>query len=152
MVKKVKSLVVIFCLLLVSLQAQTQYFHYFKGEKRYWTVSPNKAVVHFADTNAMKTSSISSVSKTGCKELYMVHFSESDTAQTRGLLMQWKNRSEVLYSGPVFIDEYGEEIAALTNQIVVHLKQETDYSILLASLKPYQIDTIRQYEFDAKTY
>ena len=37
MTKKIKFFGVIFCLSLVSLQAQTQYFHYYKGEKQYLT-------------------------------------------------------------------------------------------------------------------
>ncbi len=58
----------------------------------------------------------------------------------------------ILYSGVVFVDKNKEKIAALTNQIIVRLKQERDYAILQKSIEAYKIDDVKQNEFEKKTY
>ncbi|MDR2407215.1 MAG: S8 family serine peptidase, partial [Bacteroidales bacterium] len=144
----------------IGLQAQTPYFYYYKGDKQYMEISPHRILVQFADgmdISAIKTAiaqntsfNVSGITKTDYNGLYLIRFLDTDTADTKTLINQWKNRDTILYAYPVFINEYGEEISALTNQIIVRLKQAGDYSVLQESLEFYGIYNIRQDEFDEK--
>jgi len=112
------------------------YFMYIKGEKRYFEVSPNKILVEFTDDtdtstikNIVKENTsfqLSRISRTDNKKMKLLSFQGIDKAQTIGLIKQWKNKGKILYSDVVFVNRNGEETAALTDQIVVRLKQESD--------------------------
>ena len=54
--KKINLVSVLFLLSFMSLNAQTPYSYYYKGEKQYLEVSPNKVLVQF--TKNMDTISI----------------------------------------------------------------------------------------------
>jgi hypothetical protein len=158
MKKKVYTFGLLVFLSFIELQAQTPYFYYYKGEKQYMEISPNRILVQFAEgmnISAMKAAiaqntsfSVSDITKTDYNGLYLIRFLDKDTTDTKALVNQWKNGDTILYSYPVFINEYGEEVSALTNQIIVRLKQQNDYSVLQESLELYDIYNLRQDEFD----
>jgi hypothetical protein len=128
------------------------HFMYINGEKRYFVISPNKAVLRFEEgiTNStinsiiQKSASLqlSSISETGYKEFKLVTFSNANKAATDQFINQEKTANSILYSGHVFIDEKGKEIAAITDRIIVRLKKETDYPVLLKSIISYDIDNV----------
>jgi len=162
MTKKIKLVAVALSLSFAGLQAQTPYFRYYKGEKQYFEVSPNKVLVQFAentDTSVVKnittrntSMQVSDIKKAGYKDFSVVSFFGTDTANTQELIRQWKNKDSILYSGPVFVNQEGEDVAALTNQVIVRLKQISDYAVLQKSLESYNINNIRQVEFDSNVY
>ena len=158
--QKVSTFLVAFtCLTTVYSQ---EYFKYYGGKKQYLNVSPNKVLVHFAENTEIDSVKsiaakntfyqVSDVSRTAYKELKVVSLQGTDTAATRGLIKQWKNKEQILYSGPVFINQDGEDIAALSNRLIVRLKQESDTVILQNALVPYEIDSVWQGRFDSKNY
>ena len=138
------------------------YFIYIKGEKRYFEVSPNKILVEFTDdtdTSTIKSIvkentsfQLSNISKTDNKKMKLISFQGTDKTNTIGLVKQWKNKGHILTSNVVFVNQNGEETAALTDQIVVRLKQESDYPILQKSIESYKISNIKKDEFDNLTY
>jgi subtilisin family serine protease len=148
------------CSYLTIIHAQ-DYYIYVGREKRYFETSPDKIIVQFdktttgLDKNALqkKTSYLlSNVSATDSKGLNLISFSNTDKTSLTHLVTQWKNRDAILYSGHVFIDRQGKEIAAMTNQLIVKLKNKNDYTVLEKSIKPYDINKIVRTEFDSSTY
>ena len=147
-----------------SLVHAQDYFMYVKGEKHHFEVSPNKILVQFSEDTDTDTSTIkniieenspfqlTNVSKTDNKRLKLVSFYGTDKAKTIGLVKQWKNKGKILYSDVVFVNQDGEATAALTNQVIVRLKQGSDYSTLQKTLKAYKINNIKKSEFDNNTY
>jgi subtilisin family serine protease len=90
---------------------------------------------------------------TDSKGMYLVNLSNSDKTAVLPLIKQWKNNKDaILYSGFVFVDKQGKEIAAITNRIIVRLKKEDDYPILQESIMLYVINKVEQNEFDNLTY
>ena len=151
---------IILLLLLVSsftvIYAQ-DYFMYVGGEKRYFEISPNEMLMQFVENTEISTVKsimglkVSGISETGYKGWCLVSFLGTDKTKIMEL-MKNKNKNEVLFCGVIFIDEYGEKKAALTNQIIVRLKDEDDVPILQKSIEAYKIDDVRQDEFENKTY
>jgi hypothetical protein len=152
---------ILFCLIFSSSLAivyAQDYFMYIGGEKNYFEISPNKILVQFeekADTNAIKSIiqrntsfRLSEISKTDYKGFHLINFFDTDKTKIIELMKQWKNKEEILYSGVVFINKEGKEIAAITNQIIVRLKHRNDYSVLQKAIIPYDINNITRNEFD----
>ena len=129
--KRISTFLVIFSILTVG--NSQEYYTYYGGEKRYFNVSPNKILVHVAEnanTDTIKSVIakntsfvVSDVRKTAYNGLKVVSLSGTDTTTTRSLVKQLRNKKDILYSAPIFVNERGEEIAALTNRVVVRLKQ-----------------------------
>jgi subtilisin family serine protease len=155
---------ILFCLIFSSSLAivyAQDCFMYIGGEKSYLEVSPNKILVQFeekADTNAIKSIvqrntsfRLSEISKTDYKGLNLINFFDTDKIKIIELMKQWKNKEEILYSGVVFINKEGKEIAAITNQIIVRLKHGNDYPVLQKTIIPYDISHITRNEFDGNT-
>lgn len=155
--------IIVFMLLFSSLAiAHAQdYFMYVGGEKRYFEISPNKVLVQFienTEVSAVKSIieknmsfRVSNIAETDYKEWHLISFLDTDKTKIVELI-QNKDRNRILYSGVVFVDKDGEKIAALTNQIIVRLKQESDYAILQKSTEIYKVDSIWQDGFEKKTY
>ncbi len=151
-----------FALLFLVTNAQTPYYYYYKGEKQYLHVSPDKVLVRFtenAETSTVKAAiakntslQVAGISNADKKGQHLVCFAGTDTAQTMQLTKQWKNKDSILYATPVFIDRKGKEMAALTNQVIIRLKQEADSLVLQESLANYAVYSLRQDEFDRKIY
>jgi len=154
---------IIFMLIFSSLNIvyARDYFMYVGGEKHYFEISPNEVLVQFTEnteTNDVKdfiaknmSLQVLDISKTDYKEWHLISFLDTDKTKIMDLI-QNKNKDRILYSGVVFVDEDGERIAALTNQIIVRLKQESDYAILQKNIEAYKIDNVKQDEFEKKTY
>ena len=158
-----KKLILLYLLYgsLTGVYAQN-YYIYINGEKRYFEISPNKALMQFEEEtpntdikrSVQKGTSlqISSITEIGHNSLKMISFSNSDKAAVMQFVNQWKGKKSVVYSGCVFVDKQGKETAALMNRIIVRLKKESDYQVLLNNITYYDIDSIEQNEFDSKTY
>ena len=155
--------IIVFILLFSSLTiAYAQdFFMYVGGEKRHFEISPNKMLVQFVENTETSTVKsivgknmsfqVSDISKTDYKEWHLVSFLDTDKTKIMELI-QNRNKNGILFSGVVFVDKDGEKIAALTNRIIVRLKQEEDYAILQKSIETYKIEDVRQDEFENKTY
>ena len=155
--------IIVFMLLFSSLAIvyAQDFFMYVGGEKRYFEISPNKMLVQFVENTEIsavknimgqnRSFQVSDISKTDYREWHLVGFLDMDKTKIMELL-QNRNNNGILFSGVVFVDKDGEKIAALTNQIIVRLKQEEDYTILQKSIEAYKIDYVRQDEFENKTY
>jgi subtilisin family serine protease len=147
-------------LLSITVNAQRTYYYYYKGEKQYLNVSPDKVLVRFTENteaNTVKAAiakntsfQVTDISKADKKGQHLVRFAGTDTVQTMQLTKQWKD--SILYATPVFIDREGKEMAALTNQIIICLKQEADSLVLQESLANYAVYNLRQDEFDVRKY
>ena len=158
--KKNIILMLLFSSLTIVVYAQ-DFFMYVGGEKRYFEISPNEMLMQFVENTEISSAKrimgknmsfrISNISKTDHIEWNLVSFSNTDKTKIKEL-MQNKNNNEILYSGAVFVDKDGEKIAALTNQIIVRLKQEEDYAILQKNIGAYKINAVQQDEFEKKTY
>ena len=158
--KKNIILMLLFSSLAIVVYAQ-DFFMYVGGEKRYFEISPNEMLMQFVENTEIRSAKsiveknmsfqVSNISKTDYIEWTLVSFSNTDKTKIKKL-MQNRNNNEILYSGAVFVDEDGEKIAALTNQIIVRLKQEEDYAILQKNIEAYRINAVQQDEFEKKTY
>lgn len=137
------------------------YFIYIGGEKHYFEISPNKILVQFAeDKDVSDIAEIvkenSSFELTDVKKLErnlcLISFDGTNKSNIVTLSKKWKNNNNILYSGVVFVDQSGKEIAALINYVTIRLKEEYDYSILQESIQSYQVDNVSQDEFDKNKY
>jgi hypothetical protein len=113
---------------------------YVNGQKHFYEISPNKMLVQFdekVDVNniksaIMKESSIQTVEVAELnKGLTFVNIPNVSKIKTEDLVKQWNNKDKVRYASPVLLDENGIEVAGMTNQILVRLKQINDYQTQL---------------------
>jgi subtilisin family serine protease len=157
-----KIIVFWFMCISVTISYAQDYFMYIDGKKHYFVISHNKVLVQFekkAEMNTIRSTiqkntsfQLSDLSETDYKGLKIVSFSNTDKTKITELVTQWKNKDEILYSAPVFVDENGRETAAVTNQINIRLKQEKDYPVLKKAIASYNIINIEKDEFDNYIY
>ena len=149
----------LFCLVTIYLYGQ-DFYMYVDGQKRTFEVSATKMIVKTETLdvesikNAMQhtvTGNVKDVYNLN-NRLFMVDVQNSGKERLIELQEQWNIREDVIYSSPVFIDETGKEMAGLTNQILIRLKNVADYSLLSKSVSSYQIKDIKLSEFDDRSY
>ena len=167
------TFVLIFSSLMVTYSQE--YFKYCGERKKYFNVSPSKILVYFPENTEIDTAKsiisrntlyqASDVVGTSYKGLNVVSFSGTNTEDMENLLQQWKNTEQILYSGPVFVDEYrkttnthhftslptersnpeknkNEKKIALTHNI----KKQTPFSVLRNENNKIKNETLTKYK------
>ena len=143
-----------FCFVTVCFYGQDgkEFYMYVDGGKRFFEVS-SKYILVKSETldvesvkNAMqKTVAGNSRNVYGMNNnLFMVDMESSSKETLLELQKQWNSREDVIYASPVFIDNDGNEIGGLTNQILIRLKSTNDYSLLQKAIAKYQIKSVKQ--------
>lgn len=84
--------------------------------------------------------------------LFVVNMKNDKKNRILELVNSWNTREDVVYASEVLIDEKGNEIGGVTNQVFIRLNAKVDYDVLLQSLKPYNITVINPCTFDERTY
>jgi len=122
------------------------YFMYYGGEKMFFEVSATKMVVM---SESFDTTVIKKI--LACKlriimilhpRQFLIEIESESKAELLCLQKQWNKKEGIIYTSPVFIDEVGKEIAALTNEVIIKLKNAADYSLLTKNAAAYQIEHI----------
>ena len=155
---------IIFCLACISLTnsyAQDN-FWYFRDGRHYFNVSSNKFVVKIDENieeSAIKSSfqqnaslKISDISAMNGNEFKLMRFYDNSRSSISRLANQLMNDDAVLFVGYVIVDENGRKTAAFTNQINVMLKNDDDFPILLEAIASFDINKVRQLEFNSRRY
>jgi subtilisin family serine protease len=149
----------IFSLVITGLYGQ-DYHMYIGGKKIFYDVSSTKMLlkVENVDTvgikfalqkeSSLQTNSIKILSS----GILLIDLKDVDKTKTLDLVKQWNIKEKVKYASPVLLDESGIEAGALTNQVLVRLKKEDDYTVLMKQVKPYNIGNVNLSEFDNRTY
>ena len=156
-----KKVIISLLLSLVAIYLYGQDFYmYVDGEKRTFEVSATKMLVksETLDATSIKNSMQQTIAG-NVKNVYdlnnrlvMVDIQNESRTNLLELQKQWNTQKDVIYSSPVFIDEAGKEIAGLTNQILVRLKNLADHPLLTKNAVMYQIKDIKQNDFDERLY
>ena len=147
-----------FSLVSVYLYGQ-DYYMYVNGQKRTFAISTTKLFVksETLDTASLR-STLQKVNTDKVKNLYIgsqlsrVDLQNASKETVCNLLKQWNAQADIAYTSPVFVDESGKEIGALTNQVFVRLKSLDDYSLLATVAAKYKVKTIELADFDVRTY
>ena len=150
-----------FCFVTVYLFGQ-DFYMYVRGQKRYFEISESKMLVksETLDASDIQSAMRQSEALVDVKNVYelhnhlsMVDVQVTSRANLVELQRHWNSREDVLFASPVFVDEEsGREIGGLTNQALVRLRSEADYPLLQKAIAAFQIETVRQCEFDKQVY
>ena len=152
-------LIVLFNFLVVGIWGQN-FFMYVDGKKHSYEFSTTKILVKSNMLNAAGIKNIMQANKMNTVEsiitldegLFLINTKNENKESTLELVNHWNTMENVSYSSEILIDENGNEIGGVTNQVLVRLKPETDYSLLLHSLIPYNVRDINPCKFDERTY
>jgi len=156
-----KKLVVfgLVCFILTIGYAQDN-FWYFRGEKHYFEVCPNRVVIlvdekmteNAVESSLRKNASLQEFEVSGSSKFRVVHLHDGSRSTVTQLANQWKSNDTILFVGQVIVDETGRKTAALTNQINVRLKRDDDFPILQKAVASYDIDKIEQSQINNLRY
>ena len=137
-------------------------FRYLYGERYYMRISPNQVVVRFGEGVAendiisfmrenasLRVSDIRTISG---GEFKLIYFHGNNRNAIIQLANGLKPNDTVLFVGYVIVNEWGRRTSALTNQVNVKLKNDSDFPILMEAIAPFDIKKVRQSEFDSRFY
>ena len=137
------------------------FYRYLDDERVYFEISSSKVVVQvgegvtkndiksfFRENASLQVSDISYMRDNG---FTLIHFHGSNRNAIIQLANQLQRNETILFVGPVIVDEIGKT-AALTNQINIMLKNDDDYSVLQKAIADYDIDKVKQLEFNSRRY
>jgi len=156
---KKSILIVLFNFLVVGIWGQN-FFMYVDGKKHSYEFSTTKLLVKSNMLNATGIKNVIQLNKmvpvdsiiTLDEGLFMVNIKNENKETVLELVNRWNIREDVTFSSEVLIDEIGNEIGGVTNQVLVRLKSKADYSVLLQSLIPYDVKDVKPCNFDERTY
>ena len=139
------------------------HFWYLNDEKRYFEISSKEVVVivgekvtendlerFFLENNSLQVCEVSEMRDNG---FTLVRFNDCNRKVMKKLTSQLKTNDTILFVGQVIIDEYGRNTSAITNQINVRLREDSDFNVLQEAVASYDIGKIEQGEWtDSRTY
>ena len=67
-------------------------------------------------------------------QLFMIDMLNTSKENLFELINHFNTNEKIVYTSPVLLDETGREIGGYTNQVLVRLKAEADYSLLIESI------------------
>lgn len=160
---KIRSLFILVSILFLmgnNLYGQ-DYYMYINGNKHYYKVSPDKILVHYAENIHDSTEIKNSLQKLSVKsmkinniyhEFALVDFGNISKEKIINMVEQWNISEKGIFTSPVISGEDGFEMSFIPNQILVRIKQESDYSLLTQKVQSYHVKEIKPCDFDKKTY
>ncbi len=153
------SLVLLLFIIKLSPAKSQEYFSYYKGKKRFYSISANQFIVGYKSKIA--ASEVNSKSKKIEKSIDLIDNTifltsladnSSNNNNIKELIDQFKNDSTIRFASPVLINDAGKQIGGVTDQVVVKLRDEVLESRLFELVKKTKVKSIRKYEYDSKTY
>ena len=151
-------------LLLPTFSAFSQnYSYYIDGKLADYTVSGEMMIVELKDGSTANTNnwqetvlmrngvlSIDQIqTMTG---VFLLKIDDESIESIEAKISEFTKEKEVSYATPFLINAEGNVIGALTNEFIVKLKQTTTLEQLKQFSRQYQIDKLRQYEFNELTF
>jgi hypothetical protein len=116
-----KKYIFIFVSLFAVLELSAQdLYRYIAGEKNYLNTASDRAIVKLTG-NAQNQNFLNSnnILETDQNSVVIVNFQNTNTIQNTKLLDTWENENTIAYYSPIFVDENGKNMAALTDQILI---------------------------------
>jgi len=162
MTMKTKNLIIIGILFFASVSLYGQnFFMYVDGEKRFYNVSPNKLLVQHFDRSLDSVEIRNSLQRISVEprrvarvysEFMLIEMENEPKERIVTLVEQWNDFKKDAYVSPVIYGEDGFKMSFIQNQILVGLKHENDYGLLLRKLQSYNVKAVEMSEFDSKLY
>ncbi|MDR2066081.1 MAG: S8 family serine peptidase, partial [Prevotellaceae bacterium] len=156
-----KKLIIILCFGLSVIYVNGQDFYmYVNGTQHFYETSATKMLIQseMLDTISMKnaiqgsiTGQIQRIYQLNDK-LAMIDLKDVSKGTILRLQEQWNDQENVIYTSPILLDSVGAEIGGITNQVLIRLKSIQDYSLLINSITTYNIQSVKLYDFDERTY
>jgi len=139
---------------------QDFYMYLGDGQKRTYEISATKMLIKSETLNTESIKDAIQRTHPGnvknvydlINELTMVEMQNTSKEELLKLLKQWNNRKDVIYASPILLDETGREVGGFTNQVLVRLKSNINYSMLQKKAAVYNIKTIKPFNFDDMAY
>ena len=139
------------------------FFRYVDGERLYFNISSNKFIVKIDENmaeSAIESSFRSDAALQGAdisvmsgNEFRLIRFCEGSRGSISELTTELMSSDAISFVGYVIVDEAGRKTSALTNQVNVRLKNDSDFPILQRALASFDlISKVRQDEFDSRIY
>ena len=129
-----------------------EYWMYVNNEKRYFTVVPNKIMFHYFNGKTDRSRIWGFLDSMCVKfvmpiyvitdEFMLVNLENFPVENVMCLIEQWKVLENNIYISPIISGKDGIEGCFVPHQIVVRIKQESDYSLLLEKLQEYNVKTV----------
>ena len=82
----------------------------------------------------------------------MVNLQNTSKTSLSELRNEWSKKESITCISPVLLDETGREIGGFTNQLLVRIKSDDDYQLLIRSLAAYSVLHVETTRFDPLTY
>ena len=141
--------------------SQTFFMYVYVGGghvRNYFEISSNQVVVKvgegvtendiksfFQENASLRVSDISYMSERRDCEFKLIRFEDSNRNAIIQLADRLKPNNTILFIGYVIIDRFGRRSEAITNQIMVRLKNDDDFPILQKAIAPFNISKVRQF-------
>jgi len=153
---KILIFVLISVCTICELSAQ-EFYMYIGGQKHYLNVAQDRMIVKLEHDTVNIGNTISmystNISETDQRGIMIVEFQEKNTVNNNfELIDSWKKQGVISFFSPIYVDEVGNNLSALTDQVIIRLKDNSDYSILQKSAIANSLEILRQSDFDEKTY
>jgi len=159
-----KQVVVSCCLFLAgSSVAAQEYTSYVQGKKKSYTLATDRIFVEYRGDGALsrrgKAPGIPSATAIKPQSLTShpgAAFLEMKAGSTRQdieqAIVQLKAEADVVGASPVLLDATGEPVGALTNQIVIGLKEGTSLANVEKLIRQFQATDLRPVELVSRCY
>ncbi|OJV35474.1 MAG: hypothetical protein BGO29_05165 [Bacteroidales bacterium 36-12] len=128
---KILIFVLISVCTICELSAQ-EFYMYIGDQKHYLNVAQDRMIVKLEHDTVNIGNTISmystNISETDQRGIMIVEFQEKNTVNNNfELIDSWKKQGVISFFSPIYVDEVGNNLSALTDQVIIRLKDNSVY-------------------------
>ncbi len=128
------------------------YYSYYKNERVNYSAAPDKVILQLKSQEKLNEKyGLDSLMSLGLEGLF-IGFYKSGNLTTETVLKNLKQNIDIKYVSPVLLNSHGEEMGALSDEIIVKLKKESNLTSFQDLLLKYGAKIVKNSEYDPLSY